>query len=33
MAHEFVGPFESEGVAVTGIGLVFVAAQKKTQDE
>jgi hypothetical protein len=33
MAHEFVGPFESEGVAITGIGLIFVVAQKKTQDE
>ena len=33
MAHEFVGPFESEGAAITGIGLIFVAAQKKTQDE
>jgi hypothetical protein len=34
LAHEFVGSFESEGVpAKTGVGLVFTAAKKQTEDE
>jgi hypothetical protein len=33
LAHEFVGSFEFNGVSVIGIGLVFTAAKKQTQDK